>query len=394
MGRIPTLDSLDVEGRTVLVRADLNVPLSDGAVADDFRLGASLGTIDVLRRRGARVVVCSHLGRPKGADPTLRMDSVAARLGELGSFPVVKLDSVYGPEVERTVTGLEPGVVTVLENTRFEPGEEANDPAFADGLASIADRFVLDAFAAAHRSHASTVGLAERLPSAAGLLVEAELKAFGELLEGNARPYVVILGGAKISDKLQVMDRLLPLVDLMLVGGGMCFTLLAAGGYEVGTSLVDHDLLDDVAALLESTEGGKILLPDDIVVAARFAADADSHVVAATAMPDDRSGLDIGPATVARFGAVIESATRVFWNGPMGVFEWAAFRDGTEGVAGAVARCGGFTMVGGGDSVAALRLLGAADDVSYVSTGGGAGLALLEGRTLPGIEALKRWSHA
>lgn len=394
MGRIPKLDSLDVEGRVVLVRADLNVPLSDGAVADDFRLSASLPTIDVLRRRGARVVVCSHLGRPQGPDPTLRMDPVAARLGELGSFPVVKLDSVYGPEVEEAVAGLASGVVAVLENTRFEPGEEANDPVLSDGLASIADMFVLDAFAAAHRSHASTVGVAERLPSAGGLLVEAELKAFEELLEGSARPYVVILGGAKISDKLRVMNRLLPHVDLMLVGGGMCFTLLAAGGYEVGGSLVDDDLLDDVAALLESAEGGKILLPEDIVVADRFAADADSRVVAATAMPGDRIGLDIGPDTVARFGAVIESAARVFWNGPMGVFEWAAFRDGTEGVADAVARCDGFTMVGGGDSVAALRLLGRQDDVSYVSTGGGAGLALLEGKTLPGIEALRRWSGA
>jgi len=322
------------------------------------------------------------------------MDPVAARLGELGSFPVVKLDSVYGPEVEEAVAGLASGVVAVLENTRFEPGEEANDPVLSDGLASIADLFVLDAFAAAHRSHASTVGVAERLPSAGGLLVEAELKAFEELLEGSARPYVVILGGAKISDKLRVMNRLLPHVDLMLVGGGMCFTLLAAGGYEVGGSLVDDDLLDDVAALLESAEGGKILLPEDIVVADRFAADADSRVVAATAMPGDRIGLDIGPDTVARFGAVIESAARVFWNGPMGVFEWAAFRDGTEGVADAVARCDGFTMVGGGDSVAALRLLGRQDDVSYVSTGGGAGLALLEGKTLPGIEALRRWSGA
>jgi phosphoglycerate kinase len=391
---IPTLADLDVQGRTVLVRADLNVPLEGGVVVDDFRIRASLPTIEALRDRGGRVVVCSHLGRPDGRDLSLRMDPVAVRLGELGGFPVLKTDGVIGPDVERAIGEMAPGTVAVLENTRFEAGEKANDSVVADGLAAVADVFVLDAFGAAHRAHASTVGVAERVPSAAGLLVEAELAAFEELISGEGRPYVVVLGGAKISDELRLIERVLPKVDLILVGGGMCFTLLAAAGYEVGTSLVEDDLVDDLRDLLRSKQGGKILLPDDIVAAARFAADSEAGVVPASAIGDDRMGLDVGPGTVSRFGALIESAARVFWNGPMGVFEWPAFRGGTAGVAAAMARSTGFTVVGGGDSVAALRLLGGENEVSHVSTGGGAGLALLEGRPLPGIDALRRWSRA
>ena len=392
MTRLPALDGLDVAGRTVLVRADLNVPLADGGVADDFRIRASLPTIMALRDRGARVVVCSHLGRPKGPDPAFAMDPVAARLGELGGFSVVKTATVAGPDAARAVAAGGDEVV-VLENTRFEPGETKNDPALADALASLADAFVLDAFGSAHRAHASTVGVTERLPSAAGLLLDAEVAALSTLLENPARPYVVALGGAKVSDKLAVMRYLLPKVDLMLVGGGMCFTLLAAGGYEVGSSLVEESMVAEVADLLGSADGGKIVLPEDVVAADRFAEDASYDVVPAFAIPDDRMGLDIGPDTTARFGAVLEEAASVFWNGPMGVFEWEAFRAGTTGVAEAVARSRGFTVIGGGDSVAAIRLLGLENDVSHVSSGGGAGLEMLEGRELPGIAALRKWAE-
>jgi phosphoglycerate kinase len=389
---LPTLDGLEVAGETVLVRADLNVPLDDGAVADDFRIRASLPTILDLRGRGARVVVCSHLGRPQGVDPAFSMKPVTERLGELGGFPVVQAPAVIGPEAETVVAAAPADAVVVLENTRFEPGETRNDPAVADGLAALGTRFVNDAFGSAHRAHASTVGVVERLPSAAGLLLAAEIDAFSRLLGEPERPYVVVLGGAKVSDKLGVIRSLLPKVDLMLVGGGMCFTLLAAGGYRIGDSLVEESMLEEVTAVLEGEGGAKVVLPTDIVVADRFAADASHEVVSATAIPDGVMGLDIGPETIERFGAVVEEAESVFWNGPMGVFEWDAFRAGTAGVAEAVAASHGYTVVGGGDSVAALRLLGRAGDVSHLSSGGGAGLEMIEGKTLPGVAALEKWS--
>ena len=389
---LPTLDSLDVEGRRVLVRSDLNVPLDEGAVADDFRIRASLPTIEALRDRGARVVVASHLGRPTGVDPSFSMAPVSERLGELGGFPVIQADGVYGPDVETLIASAPDGSVVVLENTRFEPGESKNDPEVADGLAALADVFVNDAFGTAHRSHASNVGVAQRLPSAAGRLLEGEIEAFGRLLGEPDRPYVVVLGGAKVSGKLEVIKHLLPKVDLMLVGGGMCFTLLKAGGYQVGDSLVEESMIDEVRDVLGGPGGAKIVLPDDLVVADRFAADAEHRVVPSAAIPEGMMGLDIGPETVRRFGAVIEEAASVFWNGPMGVFEWPAFRNGTAGIAEAVASSDGYTVVGGGDSVAALRLLSRDDEVSFVSSGGGAGLEILEGKNLPGTAALERWS--
>ncbi len=389
---LPTLDALDVEGRRVLVRADLNVPLDGGAVADDFRIRASLPTIMELRDRGATVVVASHLGRPKGPDPAFSMLPVTERLGELGGFPTIQAPAVIGDDVAEVIAAATPGSVVVLENTRFEPGESKNDPEIADGLAALADVFVNDAFGTAHRSHASNVGVAERLPSAAGRLLEAEIEAFSRLLGEPDRPYVVILGGAKVSDKLEVIKHLLPTVDLMLVGGGMCFTLLKAGGYSIGDSLVEESMIDEVKAVLDGPGGSKIVLPDDIVVADHFAADAAHRIVPGTAIPDGTMGLDIGPETVRRFGDVIEEAASVFWNGPMGVFEWEAFRSGTAGIAAAVASSDGYTVVGGGDSVAALRLLERDHEVSFVSSGGGAGLQMLEGKTLPGIAILERWS--
>lgn len=392
MPRYLTLDDLNVSERTVLVRSDLNVPLEDGEVADDFRIRMALPTIQRLREAGAQVVVCSHLGRPKGADPAFSMAPVAARMSELAGFEVRALGAVVGDEVQQAVSDAGPGDVLVLENTRFEPGETKNDPDLADRLASLADVFVQDAFGSVHRAHASTVGVAERIRSAAGPLLVAELESLGRFLGAPERPYVVVLGGAKVSDKLGVIENLLPKVDTMLVGGGMCFTLLAARGYEVGSSLVEEDQVDSVRSLLDGPHGDRIRLPSDVVVADAFAEDAAPRIVAADEIPADMMGLDIGPETAESFSEVIRGAQSVFWNGPMGVFEWENFRAGTEAVAKAMAECGGFTAVGGGDSAAALRMLGMEDRVSHLSTGGGAGLELLEGKELPGVAVLERWA--
>jgi phosphoglycerate kinase len=389
--RYLTLNDLEVSGKRVLVRADLNVPLDNGTVTDDFRISSALGTIQQLRTAGAVVAVCSHLGRPKGVDPAFRMDPVARRLGELGGFGAVKLDSVAGPEVAAKVAAAVPGDVLVLENTRFEPGETKNDPELAERLAGPFDLFVEDAFGSVHRAHASTVGVAERIKSVAGPLLDAEIDGLGRFLGEPARPYLVVLGGAKISDKLGVINHLLPKVDRMLIGGGMCFTLMAARGVPIGSSLVEESMLDEVKAILEGPFGDRIELPADVVIADRFAADANHRLVASDAIPDGWMGLDIGPATVARFSELIAGAASVFWNGPMGVFEWEPFRSGTEQVAHALAASSAFSAVGGGDSASALRTLGLADRVSHLSTGGGAGLELLEGRDLPGVSVLERW---
>ena len=394
MTLLPSLDEIDVAGRRVLVRSDLNVPIVRGRVADDFRIRTSLKTIMELRSKGATVIVCSHLGRPEGPDPELSMNPVAASIEGLTGIPVIKFDTVVGEDVKRRLDSMAPDSVGLLENTRFELGEKRNDPKLAEAFSSLADRFVLDAFGSAHRAHASTVGVAERLPSAAGRLLEAEIAAMEKLLLDPDEAYVVALGGAKISDKLPVIKNLLSSVDMLLVGGGMCFTLLAASGFEVGRSLVEEEMVDTVRDLLTSDEGGKILLPEDIVVADRFDADAATRLVAMDEMPTDGIGLDIGPATVKRFAPILESAATVFWNGPMGVFEWEAFRAGTAGIAEAVAASSGFTVVGGGDSAAALRMLGKESDVSHLSSGGGAGLEMLQGKALPGIEALRRWAIA
>ena len=392
MNDLPVLESLEVSGATILVRADLNVPLGGGEVTDDFRIRSSLPTIVELRQRGAKVVVCSHLGRPDGKDLAFSMAPVAARIGRLGGFDAVLAPGVTGDAVVATIAAASVDEVVVLENTRFEAGETSNDPELAKGLAEPVDGFVFDAFGSAHRAHASTVGVAGLIPSVAGRLLTKEVDAFSRLLGELDRPYVVVLGGAKISDKLGVIKNLLPAVDLMLVGGGMCFTLLAARGYEVGSSLVEEDMIREVEVHLDGEHGGKIVLPEDIVATDRFVADSDHMVVSADAIPDDRMGLDIGPETIKRFSGVIGSAHSLFWNGPMGVFEWEAFRAGTAGVADAVASSGGYTVIGGGDSVAALRLLKRDNDVSHVSSGGGAGLELLEGKELPGVAALRKWS--
>ncbi len=390
---IPGIDTLEVAGRRVLLRADLNVPLDGSGVADDLRISESLPTIRALAGAGARVVVMSHLGRPKGqVSEALRLVPVAARLTELLGAPVAAATDVVGEDARRIVDALDDGQVALLENLRFEPGEESNDDAFADALASLGDAYVDDAFGAAHRAHASVVGVpARHQQKAAGLLLGKELAALSRLLDDPPRPFVAILGGAKVSDKLGVIDSLLERVDRLLIGGAMCFTFLRAQGLQVGSSRVEDDQLDTVSGLLERAEqrGVELLLPTDVIAAEAFDADADHRRVSADDMPDGWMGLDIGPETVDRFAAALGDARAVLWNGPMGVFEWDAFAAGTEGVARAVVACSGFTVIGGGDSAAAVRKLGVSEQVSHVSTGGGASLEFLEGRELPGVAALR-----
>jgi phosphoglycerate kinase len=390
---IPGLGDLEAAGRRVLVRADLNVPLEGGRVADDLRIAESLPTLRRLREQGARIVLMSHLGRPKGqVRDELRLTPVAVRLSELLDVPVAAAADVVGPDATARVTGLDEGDVLLLENLRFEAGEEANDPAFADALAGFGDAYVNDAFGAAHRAHASVVGVPQRVrPAVAGELMHKELRVLSRLLEDPPRPFVAVLGGAKVSDKLGVVSNLLGRVDRLLIGGAMCFTFLRAQGAPVGDSRVESDELDAVRRLLDQAaeRGVDLQLPVDIVAAERFAADADHRRVAADGIPDGWMGLDIGPDTVEQFTAALAGAGSVLWNGPMGVFEWEAFAAGTEGVARAVASSGGFTVVGGGDSAAAIRRLGLDGSVSHVSTGGGASLEYLEGIELPGVAALR-----
>jgi phosphoglycerate kinase len=388
------LDTLgDLTGRRVLVRADLNVPLRDGRIRDDGRVRASLPTIRELLDRRARVVLCSHLGRPKGApDPAYSLAPVAARLAELLGGPVAVATDVVGGSARETAADLQDGAVALLENLRFEPGETSKDDAergaFADRLAALAEVYVGDAFGAVHRKHASVYDVPQRLPHAAGRLVQREVEVLATLTGEPERPYVVVLGGSKVSDKLAVIEALLPKVDTLLVGGGMCFTFLAAQGAEVGRSLLEPDQFDTCGKLLAEA-GGRIVLPVDVVVAAEVTADVRTDVVPAGAIPADRLGLDVGPQTIAGFAERLTGARTVFWNGPMGVFEVEPFARGTLEVARAVAAVRGTTVVGGGDSAAAVRQFGLPDDAfSHISTGGGASLEYLEGKTLPGLAAL------
>jgi phosphoglycerate kinase len=384
---------LDVGGRRVLVRSDLNVPLEGGAVTDDGRIRASLPLLRDLTARGARVVVVAHLGRPKGVpDPKYSLAPVAARLEELLGQPVRLARDVVGESGQDMVGELGDGQVGLLENVRFEPGETSKDDdergAFADRLAALAELYVDDAFGAVHRKHASVYDVALRLPHAAGPLVTAEVDVLTRLTQDPARPYAVVLGGSKVSDKLAVIEALLPKVDTLLVGGGMCFTFLKALGHDVGSSLLEQDQVDRCRGFLES---GKVVLPVDVVAATAFAADAEHDVVSAESIPADRMGLDIGPQSVKLFGEALSGAGTVFWNGPMGVFELAPYAEGTRGVAEAVASLdGALTVVGGGDSAAAVRALGIDEKrFTHISTGGGASLEYLEGKDLPGLTVLE-----
>ncbi|MBW3657298.1 MAG: phosphoglycerate kinase [Actinobacteria bacterium] len=389
---IRSVRDLDPAGRHVLVRSDLNVPLADGEVADDLRLEASLETLRYLLDRDAAVVVASHLGRPTGEpDPALSMAPVGARLGELLGRPVTVASDIVGDDAQAKAKALAPGEVLLLENLRFDPGEKANDDGFADALASLAEVYVGDAFGAAHRAHASIAGVPARLPAYAGFLLERELEVLGGLQADPARPYVAVLGGAKVSDKLVVLERLLEQVDAICVGGAMCFTFLRAEGLDVGASRVEVDQIDTVRDLVARARdrGIDVHLPTDVVVATAFAEDAPYDRVPAAAIPEDQLGLDIGKDTGETYAGVIRRAGAVFWNGPMGVFEWEPFSHGTRAVAEAMAATEAFTVVGGGDSAAAIRQLGLDDRVEHVSTGGGASLELLEGKELPGVEALR-----
>jgi phosphoglycerate kinase len=416
---VRTLDDLlaeGVTGRRVLVRADLNVPLDDGRITDDGRIRAVLATVASLRAAGARVTLCSHLGRPKGPDPKYSLAPVAERLGELLGTPVAFATDTVGESARATVDGLGEGDLALVENLRFNAGEISKDEtergAFARQLAAFGDAYVDDAFGSMHRKHASVYDVARLLPAYAGGLVLREVSVLRQVTGDDVeRPYAVVLGGAKVSDKLAVIEALLPRVDRLLVGGGMCFTFLAAQGFGVGDSLLERDLVDTCRDLLARAAGppegaaerargqaappaagpaGRILLPVDVVVADAFSADANVQVVPADAIPDGWKGLDIGPRTTAAFAEALSDARTVVWNGPMGVFELPPFAAGTRGIAEAITKVDGLTVVGGGDSAAAVRQLGLPEDgFSHISTGGGASLEFLEGKTLPGVEALE-----
>jgi phosphoglycerate kinase len=384
-----TIRDVDVRDKRVLVRVDFNVPLAEGVVTDDTRIRAALPTLQYLLDQGATLILCSHVGRPKGeVVDTLKMDPIAHRLAELLDRPVTKLDDCIGPEVEAAVQGAGPGAVIVLENTRFHPGEKANDPAFAAQLAALADLYVDDAFGSAHRAHASTEGVTHYLPAVAGFLMEKELEFLGGALALPQKPFVAILGGAKISDKIGVIENLLDRVDALLVGGGMANTFLKADGYDVAESLVEDDSLDMARDLIERG-GNRLVLPVDVTVADRFDADAFSQVVTVAEVPPRWRILDIGPRTLELFQERLAGARTVVWNGPMGVFEFEKFAQGTEAVARMLAALPeATTIIGGGDSAAAVKRTGLADKMSHISTGGGASLEFLEGKTLPGVEAL------
>ena len=390
------LQSVDVAGKHVLLRCDLNVPIKEGVIRDDGRIRASLPTIKYLIDNGASVVITAHLGRPKGErNPDMTLAPVATRLRELLGLPVLFSPDIVGSVVDSAKADLAPGQILLLENIRYEAAETSKDEieraAFAAQLATGMDLFVSDGFGAVHRKHASVYDIAKILPSVAGFLVAAEIEVLKKLTENPDRPYGVVLGGAKVSDKIGVIKNLLGKVNVLAIGGGMLFTFLAAQGYEIGKSLVEVDLIDEVKKLLLEAKdlGVQLLLPTDIVVAPTFAIDSPPTLVSATKIPADQIGLDIGPVSAAAFAAAIEKCHTVFWNGPMGVFEFPNFAHGTAVVAESLTKVAGISVVGGGDSAAAVRALGFKDDqFGYISTGGGASLEYLEGKTLPGIEVL------
>lgn len=384
-----TVKDIDVQGKRVLVRVDFNVPIKEGQVGDDTRIRAALPTLEYLLDHGAAVILCSHLGRPKGeAKPEFSLRPVAAHLEKLLEKPVAFSEDCIGPGAEQAARALKPGELLLLENTRFYPGETKNDPEMAAQLAALADVYVNDAFGSAHRAHASTEGVAHHLPAVAGFLLEKEIRYLGQAIANPERPFIAILGGAKISDKIGVIRNLLEKADRVLIGGGMANTFFKAQGYPVGDSLVDEQALE-IARRLLSQSGNRLRLPVDVVIADRYDAEAESKVMGMGPVPDGWRILDIGPDTVEAFSRVIAEAGTVVWNGPMGVFEFPRFAAGTLGVAKAVADSPATSIIGGGDSVAAIQQAGLADKITHISTGGGASLEMLEGIMLPGLAALQ-----
>lgn len=394
MADIKTIEGVDVAGKRVLVRVDFNVPIADGVVTDDTRIRAALPTINYLVHGGAKVILCSHLGRPSGEgfEEKYSLAPAAARLGELVSAPVTFAADTVGDDARAKIAALGDGEIVVLENLRFDKREKKNDEGFCDELAGLADIYVNDAFGTAHRAHASTAGVASKLPSYAGYLLAGEVQTLSGMLEEPARPFVAILGGSKVSDKVGVIDALIDKADTIIIGGGMCFTFLLAQGYEVGTSLKEEDWVARAGEMLQKAadKGVKMLLPVDIVAASAFSEDADTVTCAASEIPADMMGLDIGPETEKIYAEAIAEGKTVFWNGPMGVFEMKAFEHGTKAVAEAVAaNKEGATIIGGGDSVAAVNKFNLGDQMTFISTGGGASMELVEGKALPGVEALR-----
>jgi phosphoglycerate kinase len=383
------ITDLDVASKRVLVRCDFNVPLENGEITDDRRITEALPTIEYLLKNGAAVILCSHMGRPKGVTLEFSLKPVAERLSELLKQDVTLLPDCVGEEVEANCKALKTGQVVLLENVRFHPEEEKNDPAFARQLANLADVYVNDAFGTAHRAHASTAGVADYLPSAAGFLIGKEIEFLGKAVNNPDRPFVAIMGGSKVKDKIALIDNLLPKVDTLIIGGGMAYTFLKAQGLEIGKSLLDEASIEYAGQLLRDNPG-KLLIPTDFIIAPEFSPTSPATTVQADGIPADQMGLDIGPDSRVTFTQIIEAAGTVLWNGPVGVFEMDAFAEGTKAVGQAMANCKGLTIVGGGDSAAAVEKFGFADDMSHVSTGGGASLEFLEGKELPGIAALGR----
>lgn len=386
-----TLQDIDVKGKKVFCRVDFNVPMKDGEVTDDTRIKAALPTIQYLSEQGATVILASHLGRPKGeAVEELRLDPVAKRLSDLLGKEVVKTDEVYGSEVNEALSRLSDGDILLLENVRFEAGEEKNDEQLAQSFADMADIYVNDAFGAAHRAHASTTGVAEKLPAVAGKLLEKEIAVLGKALENPERPFTAIIGGAKVKDKINVIDNLLDKVDNLIVGGGLAYTFIKAQGHEIGKSLLEEDKLDLAKEFMQKAKDNSVnfVLPVDVVVADDFSEEANTKIVDIEEIPADWEALDIGPKTREKYSQIVADSKLVIWNGPMGVFELNVFAGGTKAVAESLANTEGYTVIGGGDSAAAVEKFDYAEDMDHVSTGGGASLEFMEGKALPGVEAL------
>ncbi|GEL76588.1 phosphoglycerate kinase [Tenuibacillus multivorans] len=386
-----TVKDVDLKGKRVFCRVDFNVPISNGEISDDTRIRAALPTIMYLTEQGARVVLASHLGRPGGeVVDELRLDPVAQHLSNLLEKPVLKSDDVYSEEVTQNINSMDNGDVLLLENVRFHPGEKKNDEELAKQFASLADVYVNDAFGAAHRAHASTEGVAHHLPAMSGFLLEKEIEVLGQALESPERPFTAIIGGAKVKDKIGVIDHLLDKVDHLLIGGGLSYTFIKAQGYEIGNSLLEEDKIDLAKDFMDKAEhqGVAIHLASDVVVADEFSPDANTKVVPVEEIPEGWEGLDIGPKTVEQFSQVVKDSKLIMWNGPMGVFEYDAFAHGTKGVAEALAETDGYTIIGGGDSASAVEKFGYAEQMDHISTGGGASLEFMEGKVLPGVAAL------